>query len=78
MTTIATVLMAVMSQVPLFGVSSVIIILLTRNTGTSACIKGIFYCVNKGYKGVTLFSSQVNDGICGKFLYLMRYMTNDV
>lgn len=32
--------------------------------GTSACVKGIFYCVNKGYKGTTLFSSQVNDGIC--------------
>eukprot|EP00026_Physarum_polycephalum_P006429 Phypoly_transcript_06471.p1 GENE.Phypoly_transcript_06471~~Phypoly_transcript_06471.p1 ORF type:complete len:578 (+),score=148.43 Phypoly_transcript_06471:27-1736(+) len=32
--------------------------------GTSACANGMFYCVNKGYKGESIFSSQVNDGIC--------------
>eukprot|EP01113_Clastostelium_recurvatum_P023255 TRINITY_DN2778_c0_g1_i1.p1 TRINITY_DN2778_c0_g1~~TRINITY_DN2778_c0_g1_i1.p1 ORF type:complete len:433 (+),score=119.68 TRINITY_DN2778_c0_g1_i1:150-1448(+) len=32
--------------------------------GTSACIKGKFYCSNKGYRGETITASKVNDGIC--------------
>lgn len=32
--------------------------------GTSACPNGLFYCTNKGYKGLYLLSSRVNDGIC--------------
>jgi len=34
--------------------------------GTSACANGRFYCVNKGHRGEHIFSSRVNDGICGK------------
>lgn len=32
--------------------------------GTSACPKGVFYCVNKGHTPKELKSSHVNDGIC--------------
>lgn len=35
-------------------------------TGTSACPDGKFYCQNVGHSPLTLFSSRVNDGICGK------------
>ncbi len=33
--------------------------------GTSACDNGRFFCPNRGHLGLTLFSSRVNDGICG-------------
>lgn len=33
--------------------------------GTSACSNGKFFCPNKGHKSLTIFSSRVNDGICG-------------
>lgn len=36
--------------------------------GTSACPNGRFYCPNAGHIPVVLFSSRVNDGICGKNL----------
>ena len=32
----------------------------------AACVKGHFYCQNKGHFGRTLPSSRVNDGICGE------------
>lgn len=32
--------------------------------GTSACKNAQFYCVNVGYRGQFLFSSNVNDGVC--------------
>lgn len=32
--------------------------------GTSACSRGVFYCVNRGHVGQQIFSSRVNDGIC--------------
>lgn len=35
--------------------------------GTSACPNGKFYCPNAGHVPLLLFSSRVNDGICGKF-----------
>jgi len=34
--------------------------------GTSACKKAKFYCSNKLYVSEHLYSSRVNDGICGK------------
>lgn len=34
--------------------------------GTSACPRGKFYCQNAGHAPVYLFSSRVNDGICGE------------
>ncbi|KAL6500065.1 hypothetical protein OROGR_027975 [Orobanche gracilis] len=34
--------------------------------GTSACPNGKFYCKNTGHAPVILYSSRVNDGICGK------------
>ncbi|KAL6576659.1 hypothetical protein OROMI_010935 [Orobanche minor] len=34
--------------------------------GTSACPNGQFYCKNTGHAPVILYSSRVNDGICGK------------
>jgi hypothetical protein len=34
--------------------------------GTSACPRGKFYCRNAGHSAVYLFSSRVNDGICGE------------
>lgn len=34
--------------------------------GTSACPGGKFYCRNVGHTPLQLFSSRVNDGICGK------------
>lgn len=34
--------------------------------GTSACPNGRFLCRNIGHVGVSLHSSRVNDGICGK------------
>ncbi|GJN06304.1 hypothetical protein PR202_ga24020 [Eleusine coracana subsp. coracana] len=33
---------------------------------TSACPEGKFYCKNAGHTPITIFSSRVNDGICGK------------
>lgn len=35
--------------------------------GTSACPGGKFYCRNVGHTPLLVFSSRVNDGICGKF-----------
>lgn len=35
--------------------------------GTSACPTGKFYCRNAGHVPLSLFSSRVNDGICGKY-----------
>ncbi len=32
--------------------------------GTSACPNGQFHCINEGYKGITISSARVNDGIC--------------
>lgn len=32
--------------------------------GTSACKRGSYFCVNKGYQSLQLPSSRVNDGIC--------------
>ncbi|CAK7341363.1 unnamed protein product [Dovyalis caffra] len=37
--------------------------------GTSACPHGKFYCRNVGHLPVSLHSSKVNDGICGKMGY---------
>lgn len=34
--------------------------------GTSACPNGKFYCRNAGHAPLSIFSSKVNDGICGK------------
>jgi len=40
----------------------------------------MFYCVNKGFKGKQIFSSQVGDGICGikihshLFIYSLIYL----
>lgn len=42
--------------------------------GTSACPGGKFYCRNAGHSPVYLFSSRVNDGICGErdmFIFLI-------
>lgn len=36
--------------------------------GTSACSNGKFYCRNAGHAPLLLFSSRVNDNICGKLL----------
>ncbi len=33
--------------------------------GTSACKNSKFYCQNQGFRGQYLFSSHVNDAICG-------------
>jgi len=32
--------------------------------GTSACVRGHFFCPNRGYKSVTISSSRVHDGFC--------------
>ncbi|KAK3447418.1 hypothetical protein EUGRSUZ_A02946 [Eucalyptus grandis] len=37
----------------------------TDEPGTSACPNGKFYCRNAGHVPVIIFSSRVNDGICG-------------
>ncbi|XP_076462402.1 glucosidase 2 subunit beta-like [Babylonia areolata] len=36
----------------------------TDEPGTSACINGVFFCENRGHRGIYLTSSRVNDGIC--------------
>ena len=39
---------------------------------TSACSfvsNSMFTCENKGYKSVRIFSSRVNDGVCGFWLF---------
>ena len=33
--------------------------------GTSACKYAKFYCTNQGYRGQFVYSSHVNDGVCG-------------
>ncbi|KAF7120783.1 hypothetical protein RHSIM_Rhsim13G0234500 [Rhododendron simsii] len=38
----------------------------TDEPGTSACPDGKFYCRNAGHAPLSIFSSKVNDGICGK------------
>ncbi|KAL0460530.1 UNVERIFIED_CONTAM: Glucosidase 2 subunit beta [Sesamum latifolium] len=38
--------------------------------GTSACPNGKFYCKNAGHIPVLLYSSRVNDGICGNYVVL--------
>lgn len=42
-------------------------------TGTSACPNGQFHCNNTGHIPLFLFSSRVNDGICGKKLLISVY-----
>lgn len=42
-------------------------------TGTSACPNGQFHCNNTGHIPLFLFSSRVNDGICGKKLLITVY-----
>jgi len=37
--------------------------------GTSACPHGKFSCMNVGHLPVSIHSSKVNDGICGKMGY---------
>jgi protein kinase C substrate 80K-H len=41
-----------------------IIIILSLNTGTNACLNGKFFCLNQGYVPKTLTSSRVEDGVC--------------
>ncbi len=36
--------------------------------GTSACLEGKFYCKDTGITPRRVFSSRVNDGICGEAL----------
>jgi hypothetical protein len=40
--------------------------------GTSACLKGRFYCQNQGHIGASIPSSRVNDGICGMSLFFFN------
>ena len=40
-------------------------VLLFTTVGTSACPNGKFYCKNAGHIPFSLYSSRVNDGICG-------------
>lgn len=40
------------------------------SAGTSACPNGKFYCRNAGHAPLFMFSSRVNDGICGKRTFL--------
>lgn len=37
--------------------------------GTSACPRGKFFCRNAGHVPLSLYSSRVNDGICGEWNY---------
>lgn len=39
-------------------------------SGTSACPNGRFYCKNAGHTPLFLYSSRVNDGICGNHTLL--------
>jgi hypothetical protein len=43
--------------------------------GTGACPNTFFYCRNEGHIGATIFSSRVNDGLCGAYYYLLPPMT---
>jgi hypothetical protein len=40
----------------------------TDEPGTSACLEGKFYCKDTGITPRRVFSSRVNDGICGETL----------
>ena len=46
-----------------------------RYTGTSACPEGKFYCINTGDLPRILFSSFVNDNICGMLLILQTIIS---
>jgi protein kinase C substrate 80K-H len=37
-------------------------------TGTSACPRSTFYCINEGHEGFSVPSSRVNDGLCGMLI----------
>lgn len=39
--------------------------------GTSACPNGKFYCKNAGHAPLFVYSSRVNDGICGNHVLLL-------
>lgn len=40
--------------------------------GTSACPNGRFYCKNAGHVPLFLYSSRVNDGLCGKHAEIFK------
>lgn len=46
---------------------SFLIAILILPAGTSACPRGKFYCRNLGSKPQFIFSSHVNDQICGEY-----------